>query len=257
MLGGVLASGSRRSACWAGMSAAPAMTRQNARKRGADFEWAGADGFVEDDVPDARPWSKTGRLRGDPHRSRSGRATVVSADADVTPALPGACGRQAAAEPGAWSSSRAGAATAQDARSLLRQWRRRLPDAHRRRDVADPVGDRRQHARDAPAALGARLPRATRPESLRGEPCGARSHGTSRCGARPGKGILGRIRPSLPRRPYEDGHLLQLERCHDVQQHSGGLAAGGGGGHAPRRRVDWPCGSACRRWPGARSGAAC
>lgn len=79
----------------------------------------------------------------------------------------------------------------------------------------------------------------------------------SRCGARPGKGILGRIRPSLPRRPYEDGHLLQLERCHDVQQHSGGLAAAGGGGHAPRRRVDWSCGSACRRWPGARSGAAC
>src|SRR3954469_20565965 len=37
----------------------------------------------------------------------------------------------------------------------------------------------------------------------------------------------------------------------------GGLAAAGGGGHAPRWRVDWSCGSACRRWPGARSGAAC
>src|SRR4051812_1245921 len=36
---------------------------------------------------------------------------------------------------------RAGAAAAQDARSLLRHWRRRLPDTHRRRDVADPVGD--------------------------------------------------------------------------------------------------------------------
>jgi hypothetical protein len=43
MSGGVLASGSRCSACWVGMSAAPAMTRQIARKRGADFEWAGAD----------------------------------------------------------------------------------------------------------------------------------------------------------------------------------------------------------------------
>ena len=56
----VLSSGSRCSACWVGMSAAPAITRQNARKRGADFEWAGADGFGEDDVPDARPWSIMG-----------------------------------------------------------------------------------------------------------------------------------------------------------------------------------------------------
>jgi hypothetical protein len=64
-------------------------------------------------------------------------------------------------------SSRASAAAAQDARSLLRQWRRRLPDAHRRRDVADPVRDRRQHGLDGPAALSARsrLRRGTRPEN--------------------------------------------------------------------------------------------
>ena len=116
------------------------------------------------------------------------------------------------------------------------------------------------HATRRPrSALGvrSRLPCATRPENLRGEPCGARAHGRSRCGAHPGKGILGRIRPSLPRRPYEDGRLLQLERCHDVEQHSGGLAAAGGGGRAPRRRVGRSCGSACRRSPGVRSGAAC
>jgi hypothetical protein len=92
-------------------------------------------------------------------------------------------------------SSRASAATAQDARSLLRQWRRRLPDAHRRRDVADPVGDRRQHARDGPAALRARsrLRRGTRPKNLPASHAELDPHGASRCGARPGKGILGRI----------------------------------------------------------------
>ena len=201
----------------------------------------------------------SGQLRRAWPDAHLGRPAVVT-DEDVgASAIADGSEREPIVSRHARSSSRAGAATAQDARSLLRQWRRRLPDAHRRRDVADPVGDRRQHARDAPAALGARsrLRRATRPENLRGAPRGARSPWASRCGARPGKGILGRIRPSLPRRPYEDGHLLQLERCHDVQQHSGGLAAGGGGGHAPRRRVDWSCGSACRRWPRARSGAAC
>ena len=41
-------------------------------------------------------------------RAREGRATVVSADADVTPALSGGCERRAAAGPGAWTSSVAG-----------------------------------------------------------------------------------------------------------------------------------------------------
>jgi hypothetical protein len=52
-----------------------------------------------------------------------------------------------------------------------------LPDAHRRRDVADPVGDRRQRCRDGLVTLGARsrLRRRTRPENPRAEPCGARS----------------------------------------------------------------------------------
>ena len=40
-------------------------------------------------------------------RAWVGRATVVSANADVTPALSGGCERQAAAGPGAWTSSRA------------------------------------------------------------------------------------------------------------------------------------------------------
>jgi hypothetical protein len=43
IVGGVLASGSRCSACWVGMNAVPAMKRQIARKRGADFEWTRPD----------------------------------------------------------------------------------------------------------------------------------------------------------------------------------------------------------------------
>ena len=143
-------------------------------------------------------------------------------------------------------------------RLLLHECRRRLRGAHRHRLIADRVGDghRRGGYLVAPGfrsrsravhVLRIRLWRAARSSARVGSV-------TAACR---GKGILGRIRPSLPRRLYEDGHLLQLERCHDVQQHSGVLAAGGGGGRAPRRRVDWSCGSACRRWPGARSGAAC
>ena len=155
-------------------------------------------------------------------------------------------------------SSKASATAAQHARSLSRECRRRVTGARRRRRVADRVCDG-DSGRDLSGrrsrwfAYGAEHV----PRTGRDEQSWTRSDAASRRDACPGKGILGRIRPSLPRRPYEDGHLLQLERCHDVQQHSGGLAAGGGGGHAPRRRVDWSCGSACRRWPGARSGAAC
>jgi hypothetical protein len=77
------------------------------------------------------------------------------------------CESEPGAQESSRASSRASAAEAQDARSLLRQWRRRMPDAHRRRDVADPVGDRRQHGRDGPAALSARsrLRRGTRPDN--------------------------------------------------------------------------------------------
>lgn len=84
-----------------------------------------------------------------------------------------------------WS-SRASAAAAQDARSLSCQWRRRLPDAHRRRDVADPVGDRRNHGPRRPGraqrsfSLAARN---TSPESVAPEPCGARSDALPRRGA--------------------------------------------------------------------------
>jgi hypothetical protein len=78
-----------------------------------------------------------------PGRRRAGFRYARRSESPIT-ALADACG-----------SSRASAAAAQDARSLLRQWRRRLPDAHRRRDVAYAVGDRRQHGRDGPAARSA------------------------------------------------------------------------------------------------------
>jgi hypothetical protein len=131
------------------------------------------------------------------------------------------------------------------------------PDAHRRRDVADPAETvaRTRRAGRAPRSFSLTARNTSRESARRAMRSSIPWHVAVR--GRPGKGILVRTPPSLPRRPYEDGHLLQLERCHDAQQHSGGLATGGRGGHAPRRRVDWSCGSACRRWPGARSGAAC
>ena len=168
------------------------------------------------------------------------------------------CESEPEAEQDCRSSSKASATAAQHARSLSRECRRRVTGARRRRRVADRVCDG-----DSGRDLSGRRSRwfgygaEHVPRTGRDEQSWTRSDAASQRDACPGKGILGRIRPSLPRRPYEDGHLLQLERCHDVQQHSGGLAAGGGGGHAPRRRAGWSCGSACRTWPGARSGAAC
>jgi hypothetical protein len=131
----------------------------------------------------------------------------------------------------------------------------RMPRRHG--EIADRVRNRRRRDCVAMPSVGSRYGAEHVPRTRSRRAVRTLSRLGSRWGACPGKGILGRIRPSLPRRPCEDGHLLQLERCHDVQQHSGGLAAAGGGGRAPRRRVDWSCGSACRRWPGARSGAAC
>ena len=101
-----------------------------------------------------------------PGRRRAGFRYARRSESPIT-ALADACG-----------SSRASAAAAQDARSLLRQWRRRLPDAHRRRDVDYAVGDRRQHGRDGPAARSAPVlayGAEHGPENpLRPEPCGAR-----------------------------------------------------------------------------------
>ena len=221
--------------------------------------------------------SRPARTSSPPYRALASRATTARLDSAARDAAPGdgrrpgtrprgrltrihrQSRRDVSVRPDDCGSSKASTASAQYARSLLHQCRRRLPLVHRRRDVADRVvtdAGANPTARPRPAlvlAYGAgHVPRTGRDEQS-----WTRSDAASQRDACPGKGILGRIRPSLPRRPYEDGHLLQLERCHDVQQHSGGLAAGGGGGHAPRRRVDWSCGSACRRWPGARSGAAC
>jgi hypothetical protein len=101
--------------------------------------------------------------------------------------------------------------------SRLVRWRRRVPDAHRRRDVGTPSGDRRPHGRDGPAALGAMarlrsaLVLAYGAEHVArigaGEPCRARTDADSRSSACPGKGILGRIwacssqRPATARQP--------------------------------------------------------
>ena len=52
------------------------------------------------------------------------------------------------------SSSKASAAAAQHARLVLRGCRRRLPDAHRRRDVAEYVANLRRRRRDCLAARG-------------------------------------------------------------------------------------------------------
>jgi hypothetical protein len=75
------------------------------------------------DVPNNRAW----RSRRRPHSRtwRSVRCYCSSVECESEPR----------AQKDSRASSRASAATAQDARSLLRQWRRRLPDAHRRRDV--------------------------------------------------------------------------------------------------------------------------
>lgn len=165
---------------------------------------------------------------------------------------PKQCGAFAVSPSRAWSAGQHGC-------SLLHECRRPLPDARPACDVADRPPNGRRRRRDGSPSPSIRSAYGAALVSRSGSVPTAIVDGwrVQMSTSRPGKGILGRIRPSLPRRPYEDGHLLQLERCHDVQQHSGGLAAAGGGGHAPRRRVDWSCGSACRRWPGARSGAAC
>jgi hypothetical protein len=62
--------------------------------------------------------------------------------------------------PGSWSSSKASVAVAQHAGSLLHECRRRLPDLHRRRDVADRIrircwrwGRRRARPRPKPGPI--------------------------------------------------------------------------------------------------------
>jgi hypothetical protein len=79
--------------------------------------------------------------------------------------------------------------------SRLVRWRRRVPDAHRRRDVGTPSGDRRQHGRDGPAALGAMA----RPRSARWPGCARRSfsltaRNTSRESARASRAELDPMR---------------------------------------------------------------
>ena len=84
--------------------------------------------------------------------------------------------------------------------SLRHRCRRRLSDTYRRRDVANRVPngcgvDATARPRPASFSLTAR---STSPRIRRGEPSGARSHARSRCGVRPGKGILGRAGCALP-----------------------------------------------------------
>jgi hypothetical protein len=84
--------------------------------------------------------------------------------------------------------------------SLLHRCRRRLSDTYRRRDVANRVPngcgvDATARPRPASFSLTAR---STSPRIRRAEPSGARSHARSRCGARPGQGILGRAGCALP-----------------------------------------------------------
>jgi len=170
--------------------------------RAAPLSWQRSSGakFVETPAT-ARERASQTTLGSRPLGTMSKRLNLQTGSARIA----WRSGRHATGGPDASPSSRASAAAAQDARSLLRQWKRRLPAAHRRRDVV--TRRRPTPGRGGLAALGARsrLGRGTRLENRRGEPCGARSHGASRCRARPGKSILGHARCPLRPVPAASG----------------------------------------------------
>jgi hypothetical protein len=117
-------------------------------------------------------------------------------------------------------SSKASATAAQHARSLLHQCRRRLPGAHRRRDVAERVRNRCWRRRDSPAGPALVLAYGAEhvPRIRGGVRHGPRPDAGSRCGACPGRGILGPIRvvpDSAPSLGHITGRVLRATARRD------------------------------------------
>jgi hypothetical protein len=126
--------------------------------------------------------------------ARSGRSGGVRAVERPVPASSSDCSRPHPAGQRARRLSNASAAAAQHARSLLITNAGVVCLMHTgvamslTVSVTDAGG-----ARDCPSAPASLLAYGAEhvPRICSGEPCGARSHADSRCGARPGKGILG------------------------------------------------------------------
>jgi hypothetical protein len=95
---------------------------------------------------------------------------------------------------------------AHHARSLLHRCRRRLPDEHRRRGVDDRARDLCGHRDDRPRPVSLTARNASRESAWRH--VRDRSMACSRGRARPGKGILGRVR-TVPHRAPSPRHITE------------------------------------------------
>jgi hypothetical protein len=95
---------------------------------------------------------------------------------------------------------------AHHARSLLHRCRRRLPDEHRRRGVDDRARDLCGHRDDRPRPVSLTARNASRESAWRH--VRDRSMACSRGRARPGKGILGRVR-TVPHSAPSPRHITE------------------------------------------------